>query len=84
LEGVWQSVVTSFDCQTGVPDPAPPIKVMYTFMQGGTMSEENTDPIDGLYRTSSAGIWKRTSGRNYTAVFLHYAFAPDRTFTFTI
>ncbi len=48
------------------------------------MSEENTDPIDGLYRTSSAGIWKRTSGRNYTAVFLHYAFAPDRTFTFTI
>lgn len=84
LVGVWQSVVTTIDCQTGEPDPTvPPIKVLYTFMQGGTMSEDNNDPIDP-YKTSSHGIWKRTTERNYTAVFLHYSFAADGTFTYTI
>lgn len=85
LEGVWESVVTATDCQTGLPDPTvPPFKALLTFMQGGTMSEDNNDPIDGPYRNSSHGIWQRTSGQNYTAVFLHQSFAPDRTFTFTI
>jgi hypothetical protein len=82
LVGTWQSVVTSYNCQTGVSDPAP-IKSLLTYMQGGTMSEDNNDPIDP-YKTSSHGIWKRTTERNYTAVFLHYSFAADGTFTYTI
>ena len=79
LAGVWESVAPgTVDCQTGLPDPnAPIIRALYTFNQGGTMSEENTDPIEGPYRTTGHGIWKRTSGRDYTAVYTHYSFDPD-------
>ena len=84
LVGVWESLSpATIDCQTGVPS-GPLIRALYTFNQGSTMSEENTDPIEGPYRTTGHGIWKRTSGRNYTAVYTHYSFDPDRTFTFTI
>ena len=82
LVGVWEAVTLGeVDCQTALPLPgSPTIRVMYTFNQGGTMSEENTDPIEGPYRSSSAGIWKRISARNYTAAYQHYSFDPDRTF----
>ncbi len=77
LVGVWESVApATVDCKTGEPIPGPTIRALYTFNQGGTMSEENTDPIEGPYRTTGHGIWKRTSGRNYTAVYLHYGFDP--------
>ena len=80
LVGVWESEApATIDCQTGMPIPGPTIRALYTFNQGGTMSEENTDPIEGPYRTSGPGIWKRTSGRSYTAVYTHYGFLPDRT-----
>ncbi len=48
------------------------------------MYVEDNAPFDGPYRSTGAGIWKRTSGRNYTYLNLHYAFNPDKTFTFTI
>lgn len=86
LVGVWETVTpATVDCQTGLPFPdAPIIRVLYNFNQGGTMSEENTDPIEGPYRTTGHGIWKHVSGRNYTAVYLHYSFLPDKTHIFTI
>lgn len=77
--GVWQGSVTPRDCQTGAP-LGDPIKNLITIMQGGTLSEDNADPIDGPYHTSAHGIWERTSGRTYTAVFLRFVFDPDRTF----
>ena len=74
LVGVWESVAQgAVDCETREPF-GPIIRSVYTIHQGGTMSEENTDPIDGPYRTSGFGIWKRTSGRTYTAVYGHYGF----------
>jgi len=77
LVGVWESVApAAIDCQTGMPIPGPTIRALYTFNQGGTMSEENTDPIEGPFRTSAAGIWKRTFGRNYVTVYTHYGFDP--------
>jgi hypothetical protein len=83
LAGVWEEVsVPAFvDCQTGVPGPI--INVSYTFNQGGTMYEEDTLSLD-RYRTTGGGIWKRTSGRKYTYVNLHYAFDPNGNFLFTI
>lgn len=87
LVGVWESIGQSAfaDCQTGTPDPdSPKIRVLYTFNQGGTMTEASTDPIDGPYRTSSQGIWKRTGERTFTTVYTHYSFSPDRTFTVTV
>ena len=48
------------------------------------MYVEDNAPFDGPYRSTGAGIWKRTSGRRYTYLNLHYAFNPDKTFTFAI
>lgn len=86
LVGVWQvSSTATVDCQTGLPDPnSPPVRVLYSFNQGGTMSEEEANPFDGPYRASALGIWKRTTGRNYTAVFTNFAFNPDRTLALII
>ena len=61
LVGVWESVSPAqVDCETHQPLPdAPIIRAVYTIQHGGTMSEENTDPIEGPYRSSGVGIWRR-------------------------
>lgn len=85
LVGVWQVAASAtIDCTTGLPDGLPPARVLYSFNQGGTMSEEEAQPFDGPYRASALGIWKRTSGRNYTAVFTNFAFNPDKTLAVVI
>jgi len=76
LVGVWESVAPlGLDCQTQEPY-GPLIRSVYTVHQGGTMSEQNTDPIEGPYRTPGAGTWKPTSDRTYTAIYGHYGFDP--------
>ncbi len=87
LVGAWEevNVPAETDCVTGLPLPGTPIiRASLSFNQGGTMYVEDTAPFDGPYRSTGAGIWKRNSGRNYTYLNLHYAFNPDKTFTFTI
>lgn len=79
LVGVWESVApVGVDCQTRQPLPdAPVIRSAYTIHHGGTMSEENTDPIEGPYRSSGFGVWRRMSGRTYTAAYGHYGFVDQ-------
>ena len=87
LVGVWEEVdvPAETDCATGLPLPGTPIiRALLTFNQGGTMYVEDTAPFDGPYRSTGAGIWKRTSGRNYVYVNSHYSFDPDKNFLFTI
>lgn len=79
LVGVWESVSpVSIDCQTGEPS-GPTIRTLYNFAAGGTMMEENTDPIEGPYRNTGHGIWQRTGGRTYMAFYMHYGYLPDNT-----
>lgn len=80
LVGVWEAVgvPSENDCATGEPI-GELVNVTYTFNQGGTMYAEDTLSID-RNRTTGNGIWKRTSGRNYTYRFFHYIFNPDGTF----
>ena len=81
LVGVWEEVgPATVDCQTREPN-APAVRALLMFNQGGTMTLEDTFPLEGPYRTTGAGIWKRTSGRNYTYINRHYSFDPDKTFT---
>ena len=76
LVGVWEVETPALnDCETGEPIP-PIIRVMYMFNQGGTMTLEDTLPFEGPYRTTGGGVWKRTSGRDYTYVNQHYSFDP--------
>ena len=79
LIGVWESVgAVNIDCQTGEPS-GPTIRTLYNFTAGGTMMEENTDPIEGPYRYTGHGIWQRTGGRSYMASYMHYGYLPDNT-----
>ena len=82
LAGAWQGSFTPRDCQTGEMAPFS-IKVLFTFNQGGTTSEDEANPFDGPYRTSGHGIWTRVSGRDYIDTFTFYTFDADRTFTGT-
>lgn len=87
LVGVWEAVnvPAENDCATGLPLPGTPmIRVLNTFNQGGTGWLEDNAPFDGPYRSTGATIWKRTLGRNYTYLNLHYTFNPDKSFVFTI
>jgi hypothetical protein len=79
LVGVWESVAPAqVDCETGQPlADAPIIRAAYTVQHGGTMTEENTDPIEGPYRSSGVGIWRRTAGRSYAASYQHYGFVDE-------
>lgn len=84
LVGVWEAVgVPSHnDCATGEP-LGESVNVTYTFNQGGTMYVEDTLSLD-RYRTTGSGIWKRTTGRNYTYRFFHYGFDPNGNFLYTV
>jgi len=80
MVGLWQVPASpTVDCATGQPDGLPTVPVNYLFNQGGTMTEEEANSIDGPYRASAQGIWKQVSGRNYLAVFTNFAFNPDGT-----
>jgi len=86
LVGVWETLAPALnDCETGLPAPGSPIiRVLQKFNKDGTMAEENTDPIEGPYRTTAHGIWERTHGRQYRAFYMHYGFAPDKTHVATV
>jgi len=86
LVGVWETMAPALnDCETGLPAPdSPIIRVLQKFNKDGTMAEENTDPIEGPYRTTAHGIWERTHGRQYRAFYMHYGFAPDKTHVATV
>ncbi len=86
LVGVWETLAPALnDCETGLPAPdSPIIRVLQKFNKDGTMAEENTDPIEGPYRTTAHGIWERTYGRQYRAFYMHYGFAPDKTHVATV
>lgn len=86
LVGVWETVAPAGnDCVTGMPVPdSPIIRVLQKFNQDGTMTEENTDPIEGPYRTTAHGLWERVDTRQYRTLYVHYGFAPDKTHVATI
>jgi hypothetical protein len=73
VEGVWQVVVTFLDCQTRVPQGS--IRTLRTIAQGGTLSETNPS-----FPGSGHGIWKRTSGQQYTVNLAFYAYEPNGDF----
>ena len=66
LVGVRESVSPAqVDCGTRQPLPdAPIIRAVYTIQHGGTMTEENTDPIEGSYWLSGVGVG-RCTGRTH-------------------
>lgn len=76
IEGVWETVVTPRNCQTGVP-VAPDFQSLVTFNKGGTVAEFAAGGNPTL-RSPGHGIWERTSGsRNYSLKFVFLRFSPS-------
>ena len=77
IVGVWRTVVTPRDCQTGDPIPnVPPIQGLFTFNKGGTMSEYGIGPGQTpALRSPGHGIWQREKGwqdYSFKFTFLRY------------
>lgn len=75
IEGVWRTSVTLRNCQTGLP-VAPAIKGLFTFHNGGTMSEYGIGPGQTpALRSPGHGIWQRENGFNdYSFKFIMYRY----------
>ena len=75
IRGVWRTVVTPYNCQTG--QPIVTLSGLFTFNQGGTMSEYGIGPGSSpALRSPGHGVWKREHGwQEYSFVFTFYRYS---------
>ncbi len=87
IVGVWQTVVTPRNCQTG-ESVAPPFQGLSTYNEGGTMAEFAASSSPSL-RSPGHGVWETGNGPrpalasnvfNFTLAFTFIRFNPDGTF----
>jgi hypothetical protein len=77
IVGVWETVVTPRNCETGAP-LAPSFQGLSTYNSGGTYTENAGNPI---LRSPAHGIWQRDNGwRNYSLKFVFLRFNASGVF----
>ena len=70
IRGVWRTVVTPYNCQTG--QPILTLSGLFTFNQGGTMSEYGIGPGSSpALRSPGHGVWQREHGWQEYLVRVH-------------
>jgi len=81
IAGVWRTVVTPRNCQTGAP-VAPSLRGLFTFNEGGTMSEYGIGPgASPALRSPGHGVWQREQGwQHYSYVFTYYRYDASGVF----
>ncbi len=74
IQGVWRTVVTPRNCQTG--DAILTLAGLFTFNQGGTMSEYGIGPGSSpALRSPGNGVWQREHGwQDYSFAFTYYRY----------
>ena len=74
IKGVWRTVVTALNCQTGEPFGSLP--GLFTFNEGGTMSEYGIAPGSSpALRSPGHGVWQREHGwPEYSFAFTYYRY----------
>ena len=74
IRGVWRTVVTPQNCQTG--EQFPSLQGLFTFNQGGTMSEYGIGPGSSpALRSPGHGAWQREHGwHEYSFAFTFYRY----------
>ena len=82
LQGAWRTRVTGVDCQTGVPLSPAFLQGLFTFNQGGTMSEYGIGPgSTPALRSPGHGVWQRGEGwQNYSFAFTYYRYDANGVF----
>ena len=80
IRGVWRTVVTPRNCQTGEAFPSLP--GLFTFNQGGTMSEYGIGPGSSpALRSPGHGVWEREHGwQDYSFAFTFYRYNASGVF----
>jgi len=81
IQGVWRTMVTGVDCQTGVP-LGPPFAGLFTFNNGGTMSEYGIGPGGSpALRSPGHGVWEhQQSWQDYSYAFTYYRYNSSGVF----
>ena len=74
IQGVWRTAVTPRNCQTG--DAILTFPGLFTFNQGGTMSEYGIGPGSSpALRSPGHGVWQREHGwQDYSFTFTFYRY----------
>jgi hypothetical protein len=74
IRGVWRTVVTPRNCQTG--EAITSLSGLFTFNQGGTMSEYGIGPGSSpALRSPGHGVWQREHGwQEYSFAFTFYRY----------
>lgn len=72
--GVWRTVVTPRNCQTGAAFPS--LRGVFTFNKGGTMSEYGIGPgASPALRSPGHGVWQRERGwKDHSFTFMFYRY----------
>jgi hypothetical protein len=80
IQGVWRTVVTPRNCQTG--DAILTLAGLFTFNQGGTMSEYGIGPGSSpALRSPGNGVWQREHGwQDYSFAFTYYRYDASGVF----
>jgi len=80
VTGVWRTVVTPRNCQTGQAFPSFP--GLFTFNEGGTMSEYGIGPGSSpALRSPGHGVWQREHGwQDYSFAFTFYRYDASGVF----
>jgi len=81
IQGVWRTVVTPVNCQTGDP-LGPPFPGLFTFNKDGTMSEYGIGPGSSpALRSPVHGVWQPERGwQNYSFTFTFYRYNSSGVF----
>jgi hypothetical protein len=80
IQGVWRTAVTPRNCQTG--DAILTLSGLFTFNQGGTMSEYGIGPGSSpALRSPGHGVWQREHGwQDYSFAFTYYRYSASGVF----
>jgi len=72
IVGAWTTTVTFVNCQTGDPVGVPAFPGLFTFHDGGTMSEYGVPPGSSpALRSPGHGVWQREEGwQDYAFTFM--------------
>jgi hypothetical protein len=81
IQGVWRTMVTGVNCQTGDP-LGPPFPGLFTFNNGGTMSEYGIGPGSSpALRSPGHGVWQHEqSWQDYSYAFTYYRYNSSGVF----
>jgi hypothetical protein len=81
IHGVWRTMITPRNCQTGLP-LAPAFRGLFTYNKGGTMAEYGIGPgASPALRSPGHGIWHREQGwQDYLLKFTYLRYNASGVF----